>query len=137
MRDFCAVGAVHDHRVEAEDVDVDGARAAHRGTGFGDRLHHDSRFGDAEAGPAIRLGHGDAKPVALGHGVEERVREDRVAIALQPVGFVEPGANAKDLIADLLLRLGKGEVHGRDLSGTVRLPEGYSKRMLRAEIGVT
>ena len=100
---------------------MDGARAAHRGTGFGDRLHHDRRFGDAEAGAAVGLGHGDAEPVALGHGVEERVREDGVAVPFQPVGVVEPGANPQDLIADLLLRLGQGEVHGADLSGTDRL----------------
>ena len=42
----------------------------------------------------------------------------RVAVPLQPVGVVEPGADPQDLIADLLLRLGQGEVHGAGLSGT-------------------
>ena len=109
--------------------------AAHRGAGFGDRLHHDGGFGDAEAGAAIFLGHGDAEPVALGHGVEERVREDGVAIPFQPVGVVEPGANPQDLIADLLLRLGEGEVHGAGSFRDGSVGGGYSNPARRAEIG--
>jgi hypothetical protein len=102
---------MHHDGVEAEDVDVNGRGAGHRGTGFGDRLHQDSGFGDAEAGAAVFLGHGDAEPVALGHGGEERVGEGGGAVAFQPVVVAEAGAEAQDLLADLALRVGEGEVH--------------------------
>ena len=85
----------------------------HAGAGFGDRLHQDGRLGDAETGAAIRLRHGDAEPVALGHGGEEGIGEGRGPVALQPVRVVEPGAELQHLVADLLLFVGQGEVHRR------------------------
>ena len=71
------------------------------------------RLGDAETGAAVRLRHGDAQPVALGHGGEEGVGKGRGPVAFQPVPVVEPGAKLQHLVADLLLFGGQGEVHGR------------------------
>ena len=107
------VGAEHHHRVEAEDVEVDGRCAGHAGTGLGDRLHQYRGFRDAETGPAICFRHGDAEPVAVCHGGEEGVGEGRRPVTLQPVRIVEAGADLQHLFADLLLFCGEGEVHGR------------------------
>ena len=107
------LGAEHDDRVEAEDVQVDGRGARHAGAELGHRLHQDRGFGDAEAGAAIFFRHGDAEPVGLGHRGEEGVREGRGPVALQPVSIVEAGAELQHLVADLLLFVGQGEVHVR------------------------
>ena len=80
---------------------------------FGHRLHQEGRLGDAETGAAVFLRHGDAEPVAFGHGGKERIREGRGPVALQPVGVVEAAAELQHLVADLLLLVGQGEVHGR------------------------
>ena len=85
---------------------------------LGDRLHHDRRLGDAEAGAAIRLRHGDAEPVAFGHGGEERVGEGRGPVAFQPVVVVEAGAELQHLVADLLLFGRSGRSPWAGLSNT-------------------
>ena len=40
--------------------------ARHAGAGLGDRLHHDRRLGDAEAGAAVLLGDAHAEPAVVG-----------------------------------------------------------------------
>ena len=116
---FLRLVAMNDHRIETEDIDVNGARAAHGRAGFGDRADHHRRLGNAKAGAAIGFRHGDTQPVTFGHGVKEGVREDGVAVALHPVVVVELRADAQDLFANLRLGVGRGEIHG-GLSGRVR-----------------
>ena len=84
---------------------------------FGDRLHQQGRLGDPETGAPVFLRHGDAEPVAFGHGGKERIREGRRPVALQPVGVIEAAAELQHLVADLLLLVGQGEVHRQGLSG--------------------
>jgi hypothetical protein len=58
-------GAEHDDRVEAEDIHVHRRGTREAAAGFGDRLHQDRRFGDAEPRAAVLLRHRDAEPAVL------------------------------------------------------------------------
>lgn len=58
-----------------------------------DDAQEQRRFGDAEVGAAVLLGHADAEPAAGGHRIEEGMRKLVVAILLQPVVEREPGAD--------------------------------------------
>ena len=69
------LGAVHDHRVHAEDRQVHRAGAVHAGAAGGDLLEQERGLGDAEAVAAVLLGRGDAEPAALGERVVELRRE--------------------------------------------------------------
>src|SRR5690606_15333431 len=120
--------AVDDDRVRPEDVDVDRRRPAHRGARLRDRLHHQGRFGNAETGAPILLGHGDSEPAVLRQRLIEIFRELSRFVAVEPVVEVEALAEAVDRIANLLLLFRQGEVHP-DLPG--RWCGGASRRSRR------
>ena len=79
------VGAEDDDRVQPENVHVDRRGAAEPGTGFGDRLHQDRGFGDAEPAAAVSLRHRNAEPPGLSHRPMELVRKTALIVLLQPV----------------------------------------------------
>ncbi len=88
-----------------------GGGARHRRTRFRDRLHHQGGLQNAEPSAAIGFRHGDAEPARLGHRAMEVVRERGRAVVLQPIGVVEPGAEAGHLVAYLLLVGAECEIH--------------------------
>jgi hypothetical protein len=65
QRAFCCIGAEHHGRMQAEDVHVHRRRARQPGAGGGDGVHHERRFGDAQAGAADIPRHRDAQPAGL------------------------------------------------------------------------
>ena len=97
------VRSEHDDRLEAEDVDVNRRCSAHGGAGFGDRLHHDHSFGDAEAGPPVCFRHRNAEPAGRGERGMQLVREVAAAVLLQPIRVVKLHTELADLVPDLLL----------------------------------
>jgi len=105
------LGAEHDDRVQPEDVHMDRRGAAHRGAGFGDRLHHEGGLQDAEPGSAIGLRHGDAEPSILGERRVELMRKARLPLMLEPIGIAEAGAELLHRGAHRLLLGRKGEIH--------------------------
>ena len=92
--------AVHDDRMRAEDVEMDGRAGRERAAGVGDRLHQDRGFGDAEPRAAVFLRHGDAEPAGFRDGLVEFDRERAGLVALGPVVVAEPFAQGADGIAD-------------------------------------
>jgi hypothetical protein len=108
-----ALGSVTPKQALSQDVEVDGRCAGHAGARLGNRLHQDSGFRDPKASAAILLRHGDAEPIALGHGSKEGVGESCSPVALQPVAIVEPGADLQHPVTNLLLLVSEGEVHLR------------------------
>ncbi len=115
------VGAEHHDRLQAEDIDVHGGSARHGGAGFGDRLHHDGRLGDAEARAAIGFRHGDAEPSRLRQRSVQLMRKIAGAVLREPIGVVELRAELEDLVPDLLLLLVQRKVHdGFRCVGSVR-----------------
>ena len=99
-------GAVLDHGMRPEQIDVDGRACGDRTSGIADGLHEQGRVGDAEARPAIFLRHRDAEPAGLGHGLVERVREFGSAFLFQPPVVVEPVTDATDGVGDLAALVG-------------------------------
>src|SRR5579871_1093664 len=75
-------------------------------------MHHDCRFGDAEARAAEFDRHGDAEKSALGHRLVELVREARLAIARRPVIIAEAARDFRDALGDRALLVGKFDLHG-------------------------
>jgi len=90
---------------------VHGRGAAHGGAGLGNRLHHDGGLGDAEAGAAIGLRHGDAEPAGAGERGMQLVRELAAPVLLQPVVVAEGGAELEHRLAHLLLLTAQRQIH--------------------------
>ncbi len=114
---FLGIGAMDHHRIKAENVDMDGARATHGGAQLRDSLSQNGGLSDPEAGPPVGLGHCDSKPMTGRHRIKESMRERRGVFTLKPVSVVEPCAQTQDLLADLLLRVSQCEIHLRPLLG--------------------
>ena len=89
-----------------------GRTAAHAGAGLGHGLHHQRRFGDAQARAAIGLGNGHAQPARLGHGGVELVRKLAGAVVLEPVVLTKGGTGLQHGFANGLLLGGGFEGHG-------------------------
>ena len=100
-------GTENDHRLEAENVDMNGRSSAHGGPGFGNRLHHDRGVGDAETGAAVVLRHGNAEPAGRGQRRMQLMRELAAPVLVEPVAIVERGTELEDRIPDLLLLQGE------------------------------
>jgi len=77
--------------------------STHGGAGFGDRLHHDHGFGDAEASSPVCFRHRNAKPAGRGERGMQLVRKVTGAVLLQPIRVVKLDAELADLVPDLLL----------------------------------
>src|SRR5688572_6156438 len=105
------LSAEDDHGVQAEDVHVHGRSRALAAARLRDGLHHDGRFGHAEAGAAVLRRHADPEPGAACHRLVEVVREFAAAVALEPVAVVERRAHLLDCGADGELLVGQLEVH--------------------------
>ena len=86
--------------MRAEQVDVDRRGGGHAAAVAGDLVHHDRRLGDAEAGAAVFLRHGDAEPAGLRHRPVELVREHAVLVAREPVVVVESRDDGAHALAD-------------------------------------
>jgi len=71
------IGSELDHRVEPENVHVDGRCPAGASPRFGNRLHHDGRFGDPQTGTADVFRHGNTKPATICHRPVQIMREAR------------------------------------------------------------
>ena len=95
--------AESDHRLKAENVDVNGGSSAHGGAGLGDRLHHDRSLGDAEIGAAVLLRHGNAEPTGFSQRRMQLVWELAAPVLFEPVAIVERGTELEDRFPDLLL----------------------------------
>ena len=103
--------AVPDHRVHAEDRQVDAARAVHARTGGGHLFEHNRGLGDAAAASAVFGRDGDADPAALGHRLVELPRERVALVPFGPVLIREPGADLADRLAQQPVIRVFGEVH--------------------------
>ena len=97
------VAAEHHDRVQPEDVHVQGRGAGQARARLGDGLHHQRRFGDAEARAAVLLRDADAEPAVVREGAVEIVRKAAVAVLGEPVVVAEPRADLADRVADRLL----------------------------------
>ena len=64
---------------------MDGRGAGIARAGARDGLHHQRRFGQAEARAAIFLREGNAEPAARGHGITEFLRPVAGLVRLRPV----------------------------------------------------
>ena len=103
--------AVADNGIEAKDREVEGGGAIHGCAGSGHLFEEDRGFGDAEASATVFGWDGDAEPTGLGEGVVEVPGELVVLVAAAPVGVIEAGSEGACLGADLLLLLGRFEIH--------------------------
>ena len=92
--------AVHDDRMRPEQVDVHRRRRGHAAAVACDLVHHDRGLGDAEAGAAVLLRHGDPEPAGIGHRAVELEREHAVVVAREPVVVVEPRDDGAHAFAD-------------------------------------
>ena len=92
--------------MQAEDVHVQRGRAGKSRAGFGDSLHHQRGFGDAEACAAVLLRHGNAEPAIAGEGGVKVLRKAAFAVFFQPVSVIEGGADFLDGRADGALIVG-------------------------------
>ncbi len=90
------VGAEDDDRVQPENIHVDRRSAAEPSPGFGDRLHQDRGFGDAEPAAAISLRHCNAEPAGRGHRLMELVWKASLLVFLQPVLIAKAHAQPRD-----------------------------------------
>lgn len=105
------VGAVFDHRLHAEDRQVDRAGAVHRRTGPGHLLEQQGRFRDAQTVSAVLLRDRHAQPATRGDGVVELLGEFVRLVLLEPVVIVEPGAQLGHGLADQFLIVAQLETH--------------------------
>ena len=94
------LGAMHDDGMRSEQVDVDRRCRRLTPTASGHLLHHDRRFGDAEACAAKLLGHGDSQPAIPGHGLMKLDGEAAVGIAFGPILVVEVRADFAHAVLD-------------------------------------
>ncbi len=97
------IGAKDDDRVQPENVHVDRRGATEPGAGFGDRLHQDRGFGNAEPAAAISLRHCNAEPTRFGHRPMELLREAAFLVLLQPILVAEARAQPRHGIPQFLL----------------------------------
>ena len=104
-------GAVPDHRVHAEDRQVNAARPVHARAGGSHLLQHDRGLGDASPATAVRGRDGDADPAALGHRGVELPGERVGLVEFGPVLVGEPGADLTNRLADEPVIRVLGEVH--------------------------
>ena len=104
---------LHD-RHQAENVEVDRARAGEARAGLRHRLHHQRRFGEAKPRAADAFRHRHAQPAAVGDVGDELFREFAALVGLQPVMVIVLGADLFDRVLDRGLLFGEveGERHG-------------------------
>jgi hypothetical protein len=105
------LGSVLDHRVHAEDRQVDRARGVHATARAGDLLDQDRGLGDPETVTAELLRRRDAEPAAGRERVVELGRELVREILLHPVLVVEVPHDRGDRLADRRLVIRQIEVH--------------------------
>ena len=116
------VAAEDDNRMQPENVHVDRRGATETGAGFGDRLHQDCRFANAEAAAPISLRHRNAEPSAFGHRPMELVRKAALLVLPQPVLVAEARAQPRHGIPQFLLLDAQPKCH-------LILPRGTSSVM--------
>ncbi|MNX61053.1 hypothetical protein D3C86_919780 [compost metagenome] len=105
------VGAEHHHGVQAEDVHVYSRRAGKARAGRGDSLHHQRRFGHAQARAAILRRHRNAQPAVASQVGVQWLGKAAFAVAFQPVFVGVAVADARYGVAQRQLLRGEGKVH--------------------------
>ncbi len=103
--------SVHDDRVRAEYVQVDGRRRGIAAAALPDRVHHDRGFGDTETRAADLRRHGDAEPARIGHGAMELVGKARRRIAIRPIVVAETRTDLGDAVGNGAMLGGESDVH--------------------------
>ena len=124
---FLLVGAKDDDRVQPENVHVDRRGAAEPGAGFGDGLHQDRGFGDAEPAAAISLRHRNAEPAGLGHRLMELVRKTALLVLFQPIFVAKARAQPRHGFPQLPLLGAQPKCHLIPLWGHRRRPRAWRK----------
>jgi len=107
---FLLFAGVNRHRVEPENVHVNGRRAGKAGARLRDRLHHQGSLGDAEARADIGLRNADCEPAVIGKCEIEFFRKFSVAIALEPILALKACADFFDRATHRLLKFAQGKV---------------------------
>jgi hypothetical protein len=92
--------AVHQHRMRAEHVHVNGRRCGHAAAVRRHGVHHQRGFLDAEPRAAVLLGHGDAKPSVISHGAVEFLGETFFFFASSPVVVAKSLAYRRHAVDD-------------------------------------
>ncbi len=92
--------AEHHHRVQPEDIHMDGGGAGEARAGRRDGLHHQRGLGHAQAGAAVLRRHGDSQPAVARQVDMQVVRKPALAVALQPIVVRVAGANLVHRVAD-------------------------------------
>ena len=79
------LGAVFDERLQPEDAQMNGRAGLRAAATLGHRLHDERGFGNAQTGPAVFSGDGNAQPASIGNGLVKIPGKFPALIPLPPV----------------------------------------------------